>query len=410
VTTLDTPVEFPFAVSGPVYEVAPELRALVEHHPVARAVLPGGTSAWLVTGFGQARQVFTDKRFSRALATVVERERPQLGLKDTSGTIIGLDPPDHTRLRKLVAGAFTRRRVQELRPAVARIVGELLDGLLAGPRPADLVRSFSLPLPVHVICEMLGVPQQDLDQFHAWSDDLIGTAERDPDELMAAVIAISGYFAGLIENKRERPADDLMTALIAARDGSDRLSEDELVMLCITLLIAGHETTSAHLSCSLLTLLARPAELDKLRRDPLLIPAAVEELLRFVQLRGRDTLPLARVTTEDVQLGDVMIPAGELVLPLAGVADRDPSVFPDPNRLDLSRAPGTHLAFGAGLHHCVGAQLARVELQEAFRGLLSRVPGLRLAGEVRFREKLVINSLDELPVTWDETGPSGSRA
>jgi cytochrome P450 len=406
VTTLDTPVKFPFALSGPVYEVAPELRALVEHQPVARAVLPDGSIAWLVSGLDQARQVYTDPRFSRALATVVERERPWLGMKDTSGTMVGLDPPDHNRLRRLVAGAFTRRRVQELRPRVARIVGELLDGVLAGPRPADLVRSFSLPLPVRVICEMLGVPRQDQDQFRAWSDGLIGSSEREPDELIAAFTAMAGYFAGLIEVKRARPADDLMTALIAGRDGSDRLSEDELVMLCITLLIAGHETTAAHMGCSLLTVLARPAELDKLRRDPLLIPAAVEEMLRFVQLRGRGSLPLARVTTEDVQLGGVTIPAGELVLPLGGAAGRDPSVFPDPNRLDLSRVPSTHLAVGAGVHPCVGAQLARVELQEAFRGLLSRVPGVRLAvppGEVRFREKVVINSPDELPVTWDET-------
>jgi len=205
--------------------------------------------------------------------------------------------------------------------------------------------------------------------------------------------------------KRARPAEDLMTALIAARDQADRLSEQELTVMGCTLLVAGHETTANQISLSLLVLLNHPAELGKLRADPGLIPGAVEELLRYTRLSGG--LPLARVTMEEVELGGVTIPAGEVVLPLYSAANRDPSVFSDPDRLDVSRPPAGHLAFGAGAHHCVGAQLARLELQEAFRGLLGRLPGLRLArpaAELRFKPGKTVRSLRELPVTWDRAG------
>jgi cytochrome P450 len=403
-TTQDTPIKLPFPAPPSLYHPAPELRALVKDQPVVRAELPDGSAAWLVTGYSEVRQVVTDQRFSRALA--VSPDRPQRDGLDVlaADSILGMDPPEHTRVRKLVASAFTARRVQQLRPRVARIVGELLDGLVAGQRPADLVGSFSLPLPVQVICEMLGVPLQDLEKFHAWSDCLMGNWEQDTGAMMAALNGLSGYFAGLIELKRAEPADDLMTALIAARDEHDRLSEEELVRLCIGLLIGGHETTANQINMSLLTLLANPAELARLRAEPDLIPAAIEELMRFVQL-GHGSPP-ARVTSEEVQLGGITIAAGEVVLPFFNIANRDPSAFPDPDRLNLGRTQSTHMGFGAGVHHCLGAQLARMELQEAYRGLLGRLPGLRLAvpaGELRLKDKMIIYSFHELPVTWDET-------
>jgi cytochrome P450 len=197
-----------------------------------------------------------------------------------------------------------------------------------------------------------------------------------------------------------------MTALIAARDDSDRLSEDELVKLGVTLLFAGHQTTATQITMSLLTLLTDLPELDRLRADEALVPAAVEELMRYVQLiGGGGAIPLARVTTEEVTLGSVTLPEGALVLPALPAANRDPSVFPEPNRFDVTRAPGAiHLGFGAGIHHCLGAQLARINLQEAFRGLLFRLPGLRLAvapEELRFKDSVFINGLHELPVVWD---------
>jgi len=378
----------------------PGFRALVKDQPVVLAELPDGSTAWLISGFEELRQMAVDPRFSRALAT--SPDRAQQGFEAFAGSSIsGMDPPEQTRLRKLVASAFTARRVEALRPRAAGIVDELIDALLGQPQPADLVTAFSLPLPVQVICAMLGVPTDDMEQFHAWSDTVLGNWERSADEIMTAAAEMFAYFGKLIEMKRAQPADDLMTALIAARDQDDRLSEEELMVLGCTVLIGGHETTANEINLSLLTLLDHPAELAKLRADPALIPGAVEELLRYVRLGG---LAPARVTREEVQIGDVTIPAGEKVIPLYGAANRDPSVFADPDRFDVTRAPASHLSFGLGVHYCLGAQLARMELQEAFRGLLGRVPGLRLAipaEELRFKPGMAVHSLRELPVRWD---------
>ena len=282
------------------------------------------------------------------------------------------------------------------------IVSQLIDAMPGRPQPADLVAGFSLPLPAQVICEMLGVPATDTGQFHAWSDTIIADWQRDSGEIMTALAQLYGYFGALIETKRVQPADDLISGLIAARDDADRLSEHELTAMCCTLLIAGHETTANQINLSLLLLLEHPGQVATLRADPELIPAAVEELLRCTQLGG---LAPARVTTVDVQLGDVVIPAGELVMPLYSTANRDPSVFTDPDRFDITRDAASHLAFGAGVHHCLGAQLARVELQEAFRGLIGQLPGLRLAvpaSELQFKPGMAIHSLRELPVLWDQ--------
>jgi cytochrome P450 len=219
---------------------------------------------------------------------------------------------------------------------------------------------------------------------------------------MAALVELFGYFGRLLEVKRSQPADDLMSALIAARDDADRLSEEELTVMCCTLLIGGHETTANEINLSLLLLLEHPDDVARLRADPELIPGAVEELLRCTQLGG---LSPARVTKEDVTIGGVTIPADELVIPLYFSANRDPSVYSEPYRFDISRDGADHLSFGFGLHHCLGAQLARLELQEAFRGLIGRLPGLRLAvpaSELEFKPGMAINSLRELPVMWDE--------
>jgi cytochrome P450 len=394
-----SPIKFIPAPPSPTLSM-PEFRALVQDQPVALAELPDGSIAWLVSGYEQARQMAVDPRFSRALALTSDRALQGFEVF-ASGSINGIDPPEHTRLRKLVASAFTARRVEALRPRVVGIVDELIDALLDRPQPTDLVTAFSLPLPVQVICEMLGIPAEDMEQFHVWSDTVLGDWERDTDEIMAAVVDMFAYFGDLIEVKRTRPGDDLMTALIAARDQGDRLSEDELMVLGCTLLIGGHETTANQINLSLLVLLDHPEELAKLRANPDLIPGAVEELLRYVRLGG---LAPARVTSEDVRLGDVTIPAGETVIALYASANRDPSVFSDPDRFDVTRAPGNHLAFGLGVHHCLGAQLARLELQEAFRGLLGRVPGLRLdvpVNQLRFKSRMIVHSLLELPVAWD---------
>lgn len=397
-TVDSSPVKFTPAEPG---QPGRDIRTLAGGRPVFRAELPDGRIVWLVSGYENVRQMIVDQRFSRALAGAPGKATAGFEVF-AAASISGMDPPEHTRLRKLVASAFTARRVQAMRPRVASIVNELIDALVAGPQPADLVAAFSLPLPARVICEMLGVPAEDLEQFHAWSDTVIGDWQRDSDEIMTALVELYGYFGALIEAKRANPADDLMSALIAARDDSDRLSEDELTVMCCTLLIGGHETTANQINLSLLTLFEHPGEVAKLRADPELIPGAVEELLRCARLGG---MAPTRVTSEDVEIGGVTIPAGEQVIPLLGTANRDASVFSDPERFDVTRDAAGHLTFGAGPHHCLGAQLARVELQEAFRGLIGRLPGLRLAvpaSDLQFKPGMAIHSLREFPVLWDE--------
>jgi cytochrome P450 len=397
--TIDpSPVKFTPALPG---QPVPDIATISGGRPVFRAELPDGRIAWLVTGYDNVRQMIIDQRFSRALAVAPGQARQGFEMF-AAGSINGMDPPEHTRLRKLVASAFTARHVEALRPRVASIVNQLIDAMAGRPQPADLVAGFSLPLPAQVICEMLGVPAADTGQFHAWSDTIMADWQRDSGEIMTALVELYGYFGALIQAKRARPADDLMSALIAARDDADRLSEQELTVMCCTLLIGGHETTANQINLSLLLLFDHPGQVARLRADPDLIPAAVEELLRYIRL---GSLPPARVTREDVQLGGVVIPAGEQVIPLFSTANRDPTVFADPDRFDVTRDAASHLAFGAGVHHCLGAQLARVELQEAFRGLIGRLPGLRLAvpaSELEFKPGMAIHSLRELPVRWDQ--------
>lgn len=397
-------LRFPFPPSPVPYSPGPEMRELMAKCPVNQVRLPDDSTAWLVTGFNEAREVLIDQRYSRAL--VFAPGRQVYGVEATlSDGMIAKDPPEHTRLRKLVASAFTEKRIQALRPRVAQIVDDLIDAMLAGPRPADLSHSFSLMVPASVICALLGVPISDVDRFHQWSNLIFSDWSRSRDEIAAGYAAMARYIAELIAQKRKTPEDDLISALIRARDSAGKLSENELVRFCITLLAAGHETTANSINMSFVALCQHPGELARLQADPGLIPAAVEEFLRYVTISGSGFVPLARVTREEVCLGGVTIPAGETVLPSFSVANRDPGAFDDPDRFDVGRVPKTHLGFGAGTHHCLGAQLARMELQEAFRGLLTRLPGLRVTvpmSELEFRAGQAIASMRELPVTWDD--------
>lgn len=260
-------------------------------------------------------------------------------------------------------------------------------------------------VPASVICAMLGVPLSDVELFHEWSNVIFADWSRSREEISEAYAAIARYMSGLITQKRNEPQDDLISVLINARDADDKLSEPELVDFCIQLLAAGHETTASSINLSFVALCQNPAELARLRADPTLIPTAVEELVRYVIISGSGFIPLARITREEVCLGGVTIPAGEAVLPAFNVANRDPAVFDDPDQLDVARAPKIHLGFGAGVHHCLGAQLARMELQESLRGLLTRLPGLRMTvplSDLEFRPGQAISSMRELPVTWDD--------
>jgi cytochrome P450 len=299
-------------------------------------------------------------------------------------------------LRSLVAHAFSARSVEKFRPRVTQIVNNLVDEMLAHPRPADLVCEFSLPLSAQVIFALLGIPVSLQDDYLAWSETLMG---EDKEQIAATYRTVHEYVTGLLATKRTEPCDDLISALVLSC--GDRVSEQELVALCAGLLFAGHETTPHAIDVSVLTLLDHPAELSRLRADTSLIAPAVEELLRFSH-QGIG-IPAARVTTEEVSIGGATIPAGQVVLTVNYAANRDPAVFPDPARLNLARPVAAHLAFGAGTHYCLGAQLVRVEFQEALRALLWRLPGLRLAvplRQLRFRQRMMLSNLHELPVTW----------
>ncbi|MBO0819929.1 MAG: cytochrome P450 [Nocardiopsaceae bacterium] len=394
---------FPFPPSPVPYDPAPQTRDLRAKCPVSQVRLPDDSTAWLVMGFNEMREALTDQRYSRALLFKSDRELRGLE-RYAAGGILSMDPPEHSRLRKLVAAAFTDRRIQALRPRVARIVDDLVDAILAGPRPADLSGAFSFALPASVLCLLFGVPTADMEKFQEWTNTILGDWSRPPEILEAAFAAMSGYMSELIARKRKTPEDDLISVLVDARDSAGKLTEDELVLFCITLLTAGLQTTANTINMSFVALCQHPDQLARLRDDPGLIPGAVEELLRYVNITGSGGIPLARVTREEVCLAGVTIPAGERVLPVFIYANRDPAAFDDPDRLDVGREPRTHMSFGAGAHHCVGSQLARLELQEAFRGLLTRLPGLRMAvpmSALEFREGQNIFSMRELPVTWD---------
>ncbi|MFE2228652.1 cytochrome P450 [Streptomyces kronopolitis] len=395
-TTIDTaPLSYPFNI--------PESLALAEEYEQARN-RPGllkvqmtyGEPAWLVTRYAEARFVLGDQRFSRALGASHDEPRQSEGRRDSG--ILGMDPPDHTRLRTLVAKAFTVRQVEKLRPQVRQLTQDLLDELEAAGPPADLVDRYALPIPVAVICRMLGVPTEDRPRFRVWSDAALSTSSLTAEELDANLEELRAYMGQLIEEHRRAPQDDLMTALIDARDVGDRLSELELVDLCVGILVAGHETTATQIPNFVLALLDHPGQLALLREQPQLIDKAVEELLRFVPLGSGAGQP--RYATEDVEVGGTLVRAGTPVLVAVGSANRDALRFEKPGTLDISRAANQHLGFGHGVHHCLGAQLARLELQEALGALVTRFPGLRLAGDVEWKSEMLVRGPRVMPVGW----------
>ena len=406
--SLSEPLRYPLAPGEFPYSPSPDLAELREKCPVPRIELPDGTVAYLATRHADVRRVFTDPRFSRAAAAGPNRPTRELGSL-VEDSLIGMDPPQHTRIRGIISGAFTARRVEELRPRVAELIDAMIDGLEAAGPPADLVHHVSAPLPLYVIEKLFGIPHEDTDRVREWSDALVGDWDADPEPPRAALAA----FGGLIAERRKHPGDDLMSALIAAWDAQDDLTERELISVTAGVFVGGHETTTNQINLFLVLLSRHPEQLAGLRGDdPAAVARAVEELSRYIQLGDTGVL-MPRVTTAEVELSGTRIPAGSAVLPAVVSANRDAAVFADPDRLDLARTANAnaHLGFGAGPHHCLGAALARMELQEALGALLRRLPGLRVAvseAALRFKPGLVVNSLIELPVTWD-TGADPHR-
>jgi cytochrome P450 len=358
---------------------------------------------WVLTRYEDVVAALRDSRLIKEPLAAFVAARMGTPVPAMGVSMLDRDPPDHTRLRSLVSKAFTPRVVEGLRPQIQKMVDDLLANVEA-KGSMDLIEEFAYPLPVSVICQMLGVPVKDSDRFRVWGLDIARGLDGillPPDSPIRARSiesrrALAAYFRELIAERRAAPRGDMLSALIAAEEAGDKLNEEELLATCILLLVAGHETTVNLIGNGTLTLLRHPDQLRRLREDPTLIGSAVEELLRFDGPVQRT----ARIPDADITIGGKTIGKGELVMPFIGAADRDPAQFPDPDRLDLGRADNRHIAFGWGIHFCLGAPLARVEGQIAINTLIRRFPKLALATDrPEYRQSLTLRGLTSLPVT-----------
>ena len=387
-----------------------------ERGAVHQVTLADGHDAWLVARYEDARTALNDPRLSKDMdaATASAGDVMAEGLPGPAFArhMLAVDPPDHTRLRRLVSVAFSVRRVEELRPHVQRIVDDLLDGIAAARPDArvDLVTAFAFPLPFTVICELLGVPDDERAAFGRELTTLLTptSTESEYARAKAASDAVVAQLTSLVETKQRTPGDDLVSALITARDGDERLDQRELLSTIFQLIVAGHDTTASLIGNGVVALLRHPDQLAALRNDPDLVPGAVEELLRFDAPVPHSTF---RYATEPIELGGATIPAGAQVIISLAAANRDHTRYDEAERLDVERPDVRHLAFGHGIHFCLGAALARMEGQLALRSLLTRFAHLRLAvpdDELHWAhgDGLVLRGLTELPVI---PGPDGGR-
>jgi cytochrome P450 len=412
-----TPTTDPMS-TGPVFDPFDPLWAsdpfplyadLRERAPIHRNDL----GFWVVAKHADCLAILRDRRASSdSMNVAVERmpqgfRTPMLEDDPMAAVMVEMrpflfrDPPDHTRLRSLVSKAFTPKVVESMRAGTEQVVDELLDAALDAGR-VDLLEAFAYPLPVRVICDLLGVPLEDQDRFKVWSDAL--ARGLDPDFLLTqevitargeAALQFSQYFFELLAERRRDPGEDLLSRLAQAEDGGTVLSEAEMLSTCILLLVAGHETTVNLIAGGTLALLQHPDQLERFRTDPAVQRSAVEEMLRYVspvQLTGRALL-------EDCEFGGVEFAAGDFAMLLLASANRDPDQFDQPERFDVTRTPNNHLGFGFGIHHCLGAPLARMEAQVALGALVRRAPDLALAGDVTYKTNIVLRGMEALPVT-----------
>jgi len=386
--------QLPFEQSHPL-RPAPQLRVLQARGPVHEVRTATGDPAWLVTGYREVRRLLTDPRLGRA--------HPDPGNAARTGESVLFGGPlgsydtedaDHARMRSLLQPHFAPKRMRALQPRIEALTTGLLDQLAQRDPPADLVEALAVPLPVLVICELLGVQYDERDQFRAWSRDAADVRDRARSE--HGLAALFGYGQQLVASKRDHPGDDVISRMCATEGTAD----DEIAMLSMFLLFAGYETTVVAIGMGALLLLTHPGQWQALRNDPGLIPAAVEEALRAA---GKGGSGIPRYARDDLEISGVLVRAGELVLLDSGAANHDECVFPGPDRFDVTRSPVTHLTFGHGMRYCIGAPLARIELQTAFAQLIPRYPAMRLAApaaELRLNRDTLAGGLAQLPVTW----------
>ncbi|MFB9909621.1 cytochrome P450 [Allokutzneria oryzae] len=379
------------------FDPPPGLRDLQEQGPLTRVRLWDGSTPWLVTRYADQRAVLTDPRVS---ADMTHPTYPRHAPGNASLSFIGMDDPEHARLRRMVGATFAVKKVEAMRPAVQKIVDDAIDEMVAGPKPVDLVEAFALPVPSLVICDLLGVPYADHDFFQSNSKTLINRNST-PEQRAAASGRLAEYLGALVGAKLDNPGADLLSRL-GERIKAGELTHQGATEMAVLLLIAGHETTANMIALSTLTLLRHPDQLALVRDsdDPKVVTGAVEELLRYLNITqgGR-----RRVALEDFEVAGRLVRAGEgLVLP-NDIANRDPEAFPDPDRIDVTRQARHHIAFGFGVHQCLGQPLARLELEVVYRTLYRRVPGLRLATDfdrIPFKHDGFVYGVYELPVTW----------
>jgi len=405
----------------------PVYAAMRANGPVARVELSDGQILWLVTRFAEASEMLKDhERFANdPLSALTEEEYAQLFQQLTddltpeqqelaaetdeilSRNLLGVDPPDHSRLRRLVAIPFTPRYIESLRPRIEAIAANLLDAIEArargtGHREVDLIDAFAYPLPLTVIAEMLGIPQVDREKFREWSQAAVSFTPADPANpaLTAMMIEFVRYLRQLAAEKRVHPADDLLSGLVRAEAEGDKLSENELLAMIFVLIVAGHETTVNLIANGLLALFDHPEQYERLRADLSLVPVAIEEMLRYA---GPVEMSLTRWVRQDTELGGVHLRRGGQIVALLASDNRDERQFPDAETFDITREPARNLAFGTGIHACLGSALARLEGQVAFAALLSRLPDLALAiprDAVEWRAGTFLRGLTRLPVTF----------
>ncbi|MFF2013861.1 cytochrome P450 [Streptomyces sp. NPDC058195] len=366
--------------------------------PISRMTFPDGYEGWLVTGYRQGRQILSDKRFSSAAThkhLAFPSDRPSDLEAEIPGLFEHMDPPDHTRFRRRLAGQFTLRRMRLLGERIEQITNEYAEAMARKGPPADLVADYAVPVSSQVICELLGVPVADRDRFVSDSEDLL-RLDIEPHEAQASLKDLVELTGELLLRKRSAPEDDVLSVLVTADD----ISFDESVGATLLLLVAGHETTANMLSLGTYALLNNPGQMALLRADESLADKAVEELLRLLTIVH---VGVQRTPTEDVEIDGVTLRKGETVLIHLPSANRDPGQFPDPGRLDITRGTHSHLTFSHGIHQCLGQQLARLELRIGYTALLRRFPDLSLAAapdEIPMRSDMAVYGVHRLPVTW----------